>query len=460
MIKKFKILIITGVLIPILFVTGCQDAPPPEAQFVDADFFNMDMPVSLSKGAKVMAFGKVVSPRQRNILIGVSSTLNRFNFTQGDLIKRGDVIADLDISSHRYQIQVAEQNLKKARLQLLQYEQEYEKSGKQIDQEYRSLSITLETATKELVHLKNEYNRKKALFSDKNDPAYLKLVSEGHRAKEALVLAEENHKKNQTLYKNDAISEQSLTQSAGQVEEAQNRVYNNELGIESYNASMRSELEQLELRITSKEGSVKNNETRLKNMSSPEITAIEIQKTQIQLQEQELQQMKDKLETSYLQKGDLVADFDRGILSQSYAVDGDILTPGQKVCTILDADSLRVEAQIPEEFIKDVAIGDTAIITPTSDQGRIYTGVVSKIAAMADYKNGETVVTIFVDIQDNDGFLLPNFNVDVQILGPEGLQNLEEGGIDSFKNGGQFEVYGEGQLPEGAVIIKEVNGNG
>jgi hypothetical protein len=81
----------------------------------------------------------------------------------------------------------------------------------------------------------------------------------------------------------------------------------------------------------------------------------------------------------------------------------------------MDADSLEIEAGIPEEFIKDIRIGSPAAVMPVADKTRSYTGSVSYISGSAVYQNGETQVMVRIKLDDADDFLLPGFNVDVEI---------------------------------------------
>ena len=78
--------------------------------------------------------------------------------------------------------------------------------------------------------------------------------------------------------------------------------------------------------------------------------------------------------------------------------------------------TLIIEADVSEEFIKDVKIGDNAAIISLADPSKEYKGKSTTISNMAVKKNGETIVPVEISIDNNDGFLLPNFNVDVEIV--------------------------------------------
>ena len=74
-----------------------------------------------------------------------------------------------------------------------------------------------------------------------------------------------------------------------------------------------------------------------------------------------------------------------------------------------------MEADLPEEFVRDVRHGAKATITPVADPGRSYTGEVVELAGLARLINGETVVKTRIQLDSADDFLREGFNVDVLI---------------------------------------------
>ncbi len=84
-----------------------------------------------------------------------------------------------------------------------------------------------------------------------------------------------------------------------------------------------------------------------------------------------------------------------------------------KLFTLRNLDTQYYEARIPEEFIKDVKVGMEALVIPLADKSREYQGSIVYIGKKAQVRNGETNVP--VEIEQEDGFLIPDFNVDVEI---------------------------------------------
>lgn len=97
--------------------------------------------------------------------------------------------------------------------------------------------------------------------------------------------------------------------------------------------------------------------------------------------------------------------------------EGDRIQAGQRLFTLRNLDALVVQADIPEDFVSEVKIGQKAEIVPLADKSRTYTGQVARIAGYATVRNGQTVipVEISLDAADEERFLLPGFNVNVTL---------------------------------------------
>ena len=138
----------------------------------------------------------------------------------------------------------------------------------------------------------------------------------------------------------------------------------------------------------------------------------------IRLQNQ-LENLEYKLYSrNYLKEDQVVLDIPKGVVQGVNCANGDVVTKNSDdltLITIMDLNDVIIEADVPEEFIKDVNKGAQVKIIPLANDKREYHGEVTIIYNLAVEKNGETIVPIEVSINDLDQFLLPNFNVDVEI---------------------------------------------
>lgn len=142
----------------------------------------------------------------------------------------------------------------------------------------------------------------------------------------------------------------------------------------------------------------------------------EIQKQKISTLESDVKRLKDKLNKSYIQGDKIVSDIKNGLVQESTHVAGDSLPANTKLFNLVNMDSLVVEAEVSEDFIKDVKVGAEVDIFSLADSTKQYKGRVIKIADMGIEKNGETVIMTEISIDNMDEFVKPDFNVDVKIL--------------------------------------------
>ncbi len=128
-----------------------------------------------------------------------------------------------------------------------------------------------------------------------------------------------------------------------------------------------------------------------------------------------LEHMKNKLKSAYMKGNQVVSPFEKGVVYDIGYEEGALLTSAKKLCTIADLDALIVEADVTEDFIAEIQLGALVDIVPVADRSKTYKGKVTRIADMAKVKNGETLIAVEIKVEDNDGFLKPNYNVDLSI---------------------------------------------
>lgn len=136
--------------------------------------------------------------------------------------------------------------------------------------------------------------------------------------------------------------------------------------------------------------------------------------TLLSLQE-ELHLMKSKLNDSYMNNNQILSDVNSGVVYDISYVQGCKVDAYQKLFSILDIDSLIVQADIPEDFIKDVDLGAEVLIIPDADNSKKYKGKVTWISSKAVKNNGETDIPIEISIENKDDFLVVNMNVEIEI---------------------------------------------
>lgn len=142
---------------------------------------------------------------------------------------------------------------------------------------------------------------------------------------------------------------------------------------------------------------------------------IKIQNEKIISLGNELKSSREKLNRVYMQENNIISELQNGVVYEIGYKPGDIVSSSKKALSIMDLDSIIISAKVAEEFIKDVKAGAEVVIHPLFDSAKTYTGKVEKIADMAILENGQTFVTVEINIGNKDDFLLPNFNVEIEI---------------------------------------------
>jgi len=142
----------------------------------------------------------------------------------------------------------------------------------------------------------------------------------------------------------------------------------------------------------------------------------ELKVKDVNVQALEVQKLQSKLELGFLDGNKIISPLDKAVAFEVGCKKGDLLSGEEKLLYLANLATLYVEADLNEDFIKDVKVGAQVKIIPLADSARAYQGKVTRIAGMAVKKNGETIIPVEIAVEDNDGFLQPNYNVDVKIL--------------------------------------------
>lgn len=314
------------------------------------------VPQAVEKNS-VEAFGVVKAIEIKNVNIDFSATVSQIVAREGQKVKRGDVLMSLDIEDYTTQINSKQHDLNTIRL--------------------------------EISKLQNKMIEADAAKS--KDPDVRKLVNDLKYAEQAYqkVLKEQTDK--EALYQSGAISKYELDEFIKSVDDKKKMV--DDL---SFN---------LDITMHSKE------------IGNKELTDnISIQRERAASLEKEIASMKEKLNETYIKGKDIVADVDNGVVFEIGYAEGDIVSPAKKALSMMNLNDMIVRANVSEEFIKDVKLGQKVEIIPVADKSKKYNGTVKMIANRAEVQNGETVIPVEISINNNDGFLMPEYNVDVEIF--------------------------------------------
>ena len=123
----------------------------------------------------------------------------------------------------------------------------------------------------------------------------------------------------------------------------------------------------------------------------------------------------ERSHAAYMDANTIICPFDSAVITEIALSTGTEAESGDLAMVLHDEGSLMVEADLSEEFIRDVDPGDSADVIPIADPERSYSGTVVELAGLARLVNGENTVKIRIRLDEQDGFLREGFNVDVEI---------------------------------------------
>lgn len=305
----------------------------------------------------VEAFGVVKATDIHNVNIGFTATVSSVTAREGQKIKKGDVLMTLDIADYMTQINAKQHELNAVRLEIKKLQ------SKMIE----------------------------ADASKSNDPDVRKLANDLKYAKQLYDSTIKEHADKQELYQSGAISKYELDEFMKLVDSRKKAAVDLEYSLE---------IAMHDKQLGNKE--LNNN--------------ISIQQEKASALDKEIAAMKEKLDNSYMKGEEIISDVENGVVYDIGYIGGDLVSPTQKALSIINLDGMIVRANVSEEFVKDVKPGLKVEIIPVADKSKKYNGTVKMVASRAEVQNGETVIPVEISIDDNDGFLMPEYNVDVEIF--------------------------------------------
>ena len=226
-----------------------------------------------------------------------------------------------------------------------------------------------------------------------NEPEVIQAVNNLGKIQVEYENQEKDLKNKEVLLKEGAISQKEYDDVRVILEQKQKEIENAKVSLEDLKDKKR----------------ISNNKNSLD---------IRIKKQNIASMKSQLQTLKDKIAESGIIGNEIICDIPNGVIEKINNAAGDRLNSEKQIMSILDLDTLIVQANVAEDFIKDIKVGSKAIINPLANPDKEYEGSISRISNMAVQENGETVVPVEITLTKVDESLLPNFNINIKIIVP------------------------------------------
>lgn len=350
-----------------------------------------DVLISANHASEIEAWGEVLYSRIESITIDFPSTVTEVHVKEGERVTLGQPLVSVDISEYNGNIEKLEQQL----------------SANQSALDSAAQDISALQA--DIAQMQNEIARKDEEYN-KGTNADLKLLQNSLTlAQKELEDAKNDLQDYQHLYDEGVISEMTFNQYTSMLDQRQKAVDDVEANIQKTKTALKDELNLLNV-------SLKSKQVQLSQLQQGNSTNAAMQQSGVTSTQVDLNIMRGKIERDYIKDSHIVSNVENGIVKNIGVIRGShIGTQGMptEVLQIIDADSITISAEVYEEFIGSVKVGESVRIVPTSSSDISLGGTVTHIPDLAIEKDGRRVVRVIVKPDAPDNILKPGFTADV-----------------------------------------------
>ncbi|WMJ90142.1 HlyD family secretion protein [Anaerocolumna sp. MB42-C2] len=419
----------------------------------------MDIGDSANQAAEIDAWGEVKYTHMEDISIDFLSVVTDILVKEGERVTLGQPLVTLDLSEYNGNVEKLNQQLtagqaalpaakqgitalqadiKQLQEQIARKTQEYN-SGTNVD--LKLLQSSLNLARKQLATAKSDLKQHQLKYNNDTN-ADLKLLQNSlDLANKELKTAKNDLYEFQSLYDAGAISKDELDQYTNALDQRQKAVKDIKYNLEKTKTALKDEidmyedaLDQRQKAVNDIQDNIQKTKTALKDeldqlnvsLKSKQVQLTQVkhgntanitkQQSGIGATQVDLDSLTAKTAKEYIKGNQIVSNIKNGIVLNIMVSDASHLgaqgMPTQ-VLQIIDGDSLTVSAEVDEEFISNVEVGETVKIVPISVPDVSLTGTVTQIPSLAVEKDGKRVIRVLVKPDDPDNLLKPGYTADV-----------------------------------------------
>ncbi len=384
--RKKAVVIVCGLTILIIAITiFIQKRNSIEAMQAEDTF------VTANQTAEIEAWGEVRYSHIENISIDIPAVVTDVTVKEGERVMLGQPLVTLDLSEYNGNIEKLKQQLSADQAALPAAAQDI--SALQAD----------------IAQMQSEIARKNEEYNNSTNADLQLLQNSLNLAQKELENTKNDLQNYQSLYDAQAVPETTLNQYKTALDQCQKAVDDVKATIQKTKTALKDELNQLNI-------SLKSKETQLSQLQLGNSANVTKQQSGISATQVDLNIMMSKTAKDYFKDNQIVSNVKNGIVQNIAVSDGDYLgVQGMptKVLQIIDADSITVSAEVYEEFIGSVQVGESVRIVPTSAPDTSLTGTVTQIPDLAVEKDGRRVVRVLIKSDDPNSLLKPGFTADV-----------------------------------------------
>lgn len=343
--------------------------------------------VAVKQDSAMQIFGVVKYNNIENISIDFQAAVQKLYTKEGDMVKKGANLIALDITDYEKEIKSKEHELALEQINLSKQKIEIGDIQNQLNQQIKDIT----TKTQKI-----DNNSDSDIVQIQNDLKY---------AQDVYAKALEELSSKEKLYNAGAIPKDDVNQFKKTVDEKKKNVDDLNQKLESKRSDQSQELDKLILE-----------KTKLVARAEKAQADMQLIDEKLRKLESDINDMKQKLDKTFLKSGVIVCDMEKAVVSDINYAAGDYVVPKQKIITLINADSIFIEADVPEEFIKYIKPGTEVTYNLQIDKSKQFKGKVVRVSNIGVEKNAETVIPIEIQPEPNkDLVLIPNINVDITL---------------------------------------------
>jgi len=409
--------VITIIVLIATVVLVRSSRPAPSA----LSFFEVrrgDFLVSIVEGGTIEA---VTEDIIRSEVEGTARII--FIVPEGSIVKKGDLLVELDSSQVQDAVNLQQINVEKAQFALIQAEQQLEIQKSMVDSEVDAAELKVEFAKSDL----EKYTKGEAQQTRRNAQIEITNVLETLQINdERLGWSEELHKKGFETKANLDKDRLAVSQSTLKLEQARQALWM----IETFDIPKKQrELEAALQESTENLGRVKRQgESKLAQFKADVLT----QKSTLELNKSKLARDLKQLEATkiYAPQGGLVVyggGSDRRFSSESMIEEGAVVRNRQEIIKLPDISEMRLTVKIHESFINNVGRGQAAFVVLDAAPDQRFRGYVSRVAPLPDSSSrwmNPNLKVYLTEIRITDS--LPNVKPGVSARAEVVVTNLED----------------------------------
>lgn len=385
LVKLMKIGKILSTLCIISLLTACSNTKPEVLETsgeIESDISVQELDV----------YGDVKIDKNEEIIIDFPAKVKEVYIQDGENAKKGDKLLALDFEDYKLQIKTKENEIHMDEIQL------------------KELEANNNPQMLEASSIREELNVKQNYVLTGEDPDLKPLKNSLDIIEQSITIIQNQHETNKELFEIGLISPEEFKQSEQNLKSKEKEKHDTLTAIEKVKTNRN-------LEITALTAALKSTEMQFNNADQQKTASIEVLKLKIITSRMLLDSMKNKLSKPYIKDNDIIAPEDNLILYDINCTKGtEISSERAPILKIMYSDTLYVTADIPEESLTSVSVGDAAIIVLADETTKEITGKVSRVSNRAIEKDGDTIIEAIIQVEKGKELLKPGLTADIKIM--------------------------------------------